>query len=116
MSVKVAFAWGRFTRKVLQKEKLRSLHAQARLRRLARLYLIKSNNERLFVQTRLANLIHRYIKQTRAKRKVAANMRWRKFAMMLLEREKPFQMRTTANGPEARWLELVTAILERPNG
>ena len=80
------------------------------MRRLARLYIIKHNNERLFLQTRLANIINRYIKLRRAKRKVAVNMRWRKFAMMLLERDKPYQRQ--AIKPEARWLMLIRTILE----
>lgn len=86
------------------------------MRRLARLYLIKSNNERLFLQTRLASMIHRYMKLRRAKRKLAATTRWRKFANMMLEREKKptgsKRQRPAAYGPKARWLELVRTILE----
>ena len=62
------------------------------------------------LQTRLANIINRYIKLRRAKRKVAINMRWRKFAMMLLERDKPFQRQNIK--PEVRWLMLIRTILD----
>ena len=58
--MRIAVIWSRFTRKVLRNEKMRSMKAQFRFRKLAKDLLLMNKNRNLFLETRFARLINKY--------------------------------------------------------
>ena len=84
VSMEIAGKWNRLTRKLLQKDKIRSQKVHWRWRRLVNDLLKVDRNRRLFVQARFSRLIRAYILYRANRKKLQAVGRLRKLANKLL--------------------------------